>query len=346
MFIDRVDITVRAGDGGRGCVSFRREKHVPRGGPDGGDGGRGGHVFLEVDPGLNHLQPFRYKKEYTAERGRHGRGKNQTGRNGRDLVLKVPPGTVVYDESGHCLADLVEPGQRVLVARGGRGGKGNARFADPTNRAPRFAEPGEPGETRRLRLELKVLADVGLVGLPNAGKSTFLATVSSARPAVADYPFTTLTPHLGVVFWKNWSRFVLADIPGIIEGASRGRGLGLRFLRHIERTRLLLFLVDCAESPEAPPQAYEVLRRELTRYSEELGRRPHALIATKIDIAPPERVQALQSLAHRRGVPFFAVSAWTGAGIPEVLDWIARTLGESHASPAEPPISGAAFRGG
>ena len=326
MFIDTAEITVIAGDGGNGCVSFRREKYVPKGGPDGGDGGRGGHVYLVVDPALNHLEPFRYRKVFRAERGRHGRGKKQAGRSGADLYLKVPPGTLVYDEKGNLIADLLEPGQKIRVARGGRGGRGNARFATPTQQAPAFAEPGEPGQVRKLRLELRLIADVGLVGLPNAGKSTLVATVSSARPRIADFPFTTLTPHVGVVFWKNWRRFIIADIPGIIEGASKGRGLGLEFLKHIRRTRLLLFLIDVTPGQPDPVETYRILRKEITTYAAELGDRPHALVATKIDQADEALLHRLEAFARDHHQPFFAISAHRGDGIEALLDWTARQL--------------------
>lgn len=339
MFIDTAEITVIAGHGGNGCVSFRREKYVPRGGPDGGDGGRGGHVYLIVDPSLNNLETFRFKKVFRAERGQHGRGKKQTGRSGQDLYLKVPPGTLVYDEEGRLIADLTEPNQKIRVAKGGRGGRGNAHFATPTQQAPAFAEPGEPGETRHLRLELRLLADVGLVGLPNAGKSTLLATVSSARPKIADYPFTTLTPHVGVVFWKKWRRFIMADIPGIIEGASRGKGLGFEFLRHISRTRILLFLIDVSTGAPDPVDTYHVLIRELENYSPELLTRTHAVVATKVDTVDEESLHRLDNFCKRSNLPFFAISSLSGVGIDNLLDWIARQLDymtESHVSTVSP----------
>lgn len=329
MFVDEVEIIVHSGKGGDGCVSFRREKYVPRGGPDGGDGGSGGHVFLLTDPGLNQLLPYRYKKVFRAQNGGHGRGKNQTGHNGENLYLPVPPGTIVYDNEGHLVADLTEPGQVIRVARGGRGGKGNARFATPTQQAPNFAEPGEKGETRRLKLELKTLADVGLVGLPNAGKSTFLSAVSSAHPAIAAYPFTTLTPHVGVVALTPATRFVIADIPGIIEGAAGGRGLGLKFLRHIERTRLLLYLIDCSDPTADSVESYKILTRELQEYKQDLIHRTSALVATKFDVADPHNLAKLRTYAEKAQLPFFAVSALRGDGLQEVMSWIADRLGKN-----------------
>jgi GTP-binding protein len=286
MLIDHAVIDVRGGDGGSGCVSFRREKFVPRGGPDGGDGGRGGDVVLVLDPQLATLLDYQYQRQYRAERGRHGQGKNRAGASGEDLVLRVPPGTVVTDaDSGERLGELLRPGDRIVVARGGRGGRGNAAYATPTRQAPREHEPGEPGVERRIELELKLIADVGLLGQPNAGKSTLLAAMTAARPKIADYPFTTREPHLGVVQLSEGRTTVMADIPGIIEGAHEGKGLGLRFLRHIERTRTLAYLVPV---DAADPQAeYEMLRRELSRYSAELAGRPHCVVLSKADLLPP-----------------------------------------------------------
>ena len=287
MLVDHAVINVSAGDGGNGCVSFRREKFVPRGGPDGGDGGRGGDVVLEADSGLSTLLDYQYKQHYRAERGGHGGGKNKTGSSGEDLVLKVPPGTTVKDaDTGESLGELLEDGDRLVAARGGRGGRGNAAFARATDQAPRKHEPGEPGEERRLELELKLIADVGLVGKPNAGKSTLLAAVSAARPKIADYPFTTVEPHLGVVKLSTGRTLVLADIPGIIEGAHEGKGLGLKFLRHIERTRVLACVIPVDSGD--PQVEYRLLRRELQEYSPELAQKPHCVIFTKADLLPHE----------------------------------------------------------
>ncbi len=306
MFIDQVTIRVEGGVGGSGADSFRRESFVPRGGPDGGDGGRGGSVILEADPQLFTLTDFRYLAEYRAERGQHGAGSNKTGRSGEDLVLRVPPGTLVRDaDDGTLLGELLEPGDRMVVAKGGRGGRGNARFATATNQAPRRWEPGEEGEARVLDLTLKLIADVGLVGEPNAGKSTFLASVSEARPKVADYPFTTLQPNLGVVKVGDFRSFVVADIPGIIEGAAEGKGLGHQFLRHIERTRSLALLVP-VDDPD-PAATYARLRSELARYSEELARRPHCVVLTKTDLLGPD--DPVPSLDAPEAWGVFAVSA-------------------------------------
>ena len=287
MFYDQAKIFVRAGNGGNGLASFRREKYVPFGGPDGGDGGHGGHVYLEVDPGLNTLLPFHYEQRYPAENGGNGRKSKKHGKQGADRIVKVPPGTVVYDDAtGEQLADLVVPGSRVRLARGGKGGLGNTHFATSTHQAPRLAEKGEPGEERWLRLELKLIADVGLVGYPNAGKSTLISAISAARPKIADYPFTTLEPNLGVVEVEG-ETFVVADIPGLIEGAHRGVGLGHEFLRHIERTRLLLHVVDAGS--DDPLQAFRQVNEELTLYDEDLGRRPQLVVATSsICRTPPK----------------------------------------------------------
>ena len=321
MFIDRARIFVKAGDGGNGCVSFRREKFVPKGGPDGGDGGDGGNVILQVDPHLHTLLDFHYKQHFRAQRGRHGEGGKRAGARGKDRILRVPPGTQVYDdETGELLADLVEPGQQVVVARGGKGGKGNAAFATATRQTPRYAQPGTKGEERWIRLELKIIADVGLVGFPNAGKSTLLAKVSAARPKIAEYPFTTLQPNLGLVRVDDSHSFVMADIPGLIEGAHRGKGLGLQFLRHIERTRLLLFLIE-ATSKNARKD-FEVLQHELRSYSEKLARKPALVALTKIDLIPRRPVP----LPRVNGRPVFAISAVTGEGISELLRALAVEL--------------------
>jgi GTP-binding protein len=287
MFVDRAVVEVRAGTGGSGAEAFRREKGVSRGGPAGGDGGKGGDILLTVDTNLATLLDFSYKRHYKAERGRHGEGNNRTGRSGEDLVLRVPPGTLaVDDETDELIGELLTEGERLVIARGGRGGRGNARFTSATHQAPRRWEPGEEGEERRVRLELKLIADVGLVGEPNAGKSTFLATVTAARPKVADYPFTTLAPNLGVVKLADYRSFVLADIPGIIEGAHEGKGLGHQFLRHIERTRTLALLVPL---DAADPQAeYDALREELAAYAPELATTPHCVVLSKRDLLPAD----------------------------------------------------------
>jgi GTP-binding protein len=322
MFVDSVHLTAKAGAGGDGCVSFRREKFVPKGGPDGGDGGRGGSVVLEADPGVTTLVHLHHRRIVRADRGQHGQGATKTGASGSDVVLPVPVGTVVRDaDSGEQLGDLVEPGARLVVARGGRGGRGNTRFKSATNRAPRRADPGEVGEERELELELKLLADLGLVGLPNAGKSTLLSRLSAARPKIADYPFTTVEPNLGVVQTPDELRtLVLADIPGLIEGAHRGAGLGIRFLRHIERCRALVHLVDLGD-PTPIGDRVAVIRTELREFSVELGERPWVLVGTKIDtVSDVESVRSeLESVAAEQGVRWFAVSAVTGDGIAQLV---------------------------
>src|SRR5436190_2121556 len=309
MFIDEVRILAKAGDGGNGCLAFRREKFVPRGGPSGGDGGRGGDVILVASPHYNTLLRFRFNPEHKAERGRHGEGSNRTGRDGQSVELPVPVGTVVYNaETGEQICDLAEVGQRCTVASGGRGGRGNARFATAIHQAPTEHEDVKPGEAFRLRFELKLLADVGLVGFPNAGKSTLIARLSAAKPKIADYPFTTLEPQLGVVQFDDFRSFVIADIPGLIEGAHLGHGLGIQFLRHIERTRLLAHLVDVSEDTgREPVHDFEVIMAELAAFSEELANKPMILVATKIDVAQnPERVESLRALAAKRDMAFFA----------------------------------------
>jgi GTP-binding protein len=318
LFLDQARILVKAGDGGNGCMAFRREKYVPRGGPSGGDGGRGGDVNLVSTLHQNTLLQFSYNPEHRAERGHHGEGSNCTGADGRSLEVLVPVGTVVYDEAtGERLFDFTEPGQRFLAARGGRGGRGNARFATATHQAPTEHEAGRPGEEKRLRLELKLLADVGLVGFPNAGKSTLISRISAARPKIADYPFTTLEPHLGVVKLDDFRSFVVADLPGLIEGAHEGAGLGIQFLRHTERTRLLAHLVDVsAASGRLPDEDFEIIMRELASFSQELAQKPMIVVATKMDAAQdPDRVACLRRLAEQRGLPFFEISSVTGQGI-------------------------------
>jgi GTP-binding protein len=318
LFLDQARILVKAGDGGNGCMAFRREKYVPRGGPSGGDGGRGGDVYLVSTLHQNTLLQFSFNPEHRAERGRHGEGSDCTGGDGASIDVLVPVGTVVHSEAtGARLFDFTEPGQRFLAARGGRGGRGNARFATATHQAPTEHEPGRPGEEKRLRLELKLLADVGLIGFPNAGKSTLISRISAARPKIADYPFTTLEPNLGVVQLDDFRSFVVADLPGLIEGAHAGAGLGIQFLRHIERTRLLAHLVDVSESSgRLPDEDFEVIMRELASFSEELAQKPMIVVATKMDAAQdPERVARLRRLAEERELPFFEISSVTGQGI-------------------------------
>jgi GTP-binding protein len=318
MFIDEVRILVKAGDGGNGCLAFRREKYVPRGGPSGGDGGRGGDVVLVADKNENTLLKFRFNPEHKAERGRHGEGSNRTGAEGHSVEVDVPIGTVVYDEaSGEQLFDFTQEGERYLVARGGRGGRGNARFTSATHQAPTEHEPGRPGQERRLRLELKLLADVGLVGFPNAGKSTLISRISAARPKIADYPFTTLEPNLGVVQLPDFRSFVVADIPGLIEGAHLGHGLGVQFLRHIERTRILAHLVDVSDATGRDPvEDFEIVMRELDSFSEDLVAKPMIVVATKLDAAQDmDRVASLRNLARDRGLDYFEISSATGQGI-------------------------------
>jgi len=329
LFIDRVKILVQGGHGGNGVTAFRREKFVPRGGPSGGDGGRGGDVWLEADNSLNTLLHLRYNPEHRADRGRHGEGSNRSGRDGESATVRVPVGTLVLDgETGEQFADLSEPGRRFLAASGGRGGFGNSHFATSTNRAPRYHQEGSPGEERQLQLELKLLADVALVGFPNAGKSTLISTISAAKPKIADYPFTTLEPHLGVVDLGDFRTFVVADIPGLIEGAHGGAGLGDRFLRHVERTKLLLHLVDVSSlAGRDPVSDYEIINRELRAYDEQLFERPQFVIATKLDaLDEPERLERLRHRAAEDGRAFFAISAVTNNGVRELVQQVAREL--------------------
>ena len=345
MFVDEVDIHIAAGDGGRGCLAFRREKRVPRGGPSGGDGGHGGSVYIVVSPHTNTLIHYRFHPEVTAPRGGHGEGSNRTGRTGADIELPVPVGTLVHektDDPDHpyrLLVDLAEEGQRVLVAQGGRGGLGNAHFATSTNRAPRKVQPGEPGEVKDLRLELKLLADVGLVGFPNAGKSTLIARISAARPKIAEYPFTTLTPNLGVVSLSDERSFVVADVPGLIEGAHRGLGLGHQFLRHLERTKVLVHLVDISGgSGRDPVSDLDTIRRELELFRPELAAKPQLVAANKIDALDDEtRVAGLARRADELRLPFFRISAVSGQGVAQLLEtaWN-RLLAERRSSTLVP----------
>jgi GTPase len=334
MFIDRAKIHVQGGDGGNGVTAFRREKFVPRGGPSGGDGGRGGDVIIIADASLNTLLHLRYNPQHIAQRGAHGEGSNRSGREGEDLIVRVPVGTQIFDATtGELLHDLNHDADRWLAARGGRGGFGNAHFTSSTNRAPRYHQSGSRGEERELQLELKLLADVGLVGFPNAGKSTFISTVSAARPKIADYPFTTLEPNLGVVDLGDFRTFVIADIPGLIEGAHTGAGLGDRFLRHIERTKLLLHLVDVSSaSGRVAVSDYETVNRELASYNEDLATRPQFVVATKIDaLDEPERLESLKQSAHDDEKPFFAISSATGEGVRELVNAVAAKLKELSA---------------
>jgi GTP-binding protein len=333
VFVDETRIYVKAGDGGDGCMAFRREKFVPRGGPSGGDGGRGGDIILEASERHNTLVHFRFNPEHKAERGRHGEGSNRTGREGQSAILKVPVGTVVYDaDTGELLHDFSQPDERVVIAHAGRGGRGNARFATSTHQAPREFERGFPGEERRLRLELKLMAEVGLVGFPNVGKSTLISRISAARPKIADYPFTTLEPHLGVVAVGEDESFVVADIPGLIEGAHQGHGLGTRFLRHIERTGLLVHLVDVSESSGRDPvEDFQVILGELASFNPLLAEKPVLVVASKIDAAQtPERIEKLRQLCRDRHLPFVPISAVTGAGLDELKYQMAERVREAR----------------
>jgi GTP-binding protein len=340
VFIDEARIRVKAGDGGNGCMAFRREKFVPRGGPSGGDGGKGGDVIMEASERHNTLVHFRFNPEYKAQRGRHGEGSNKTGRDGEDVILKVPLGTVVYDaESGEKVHDFSHPDERMVVARGGRGGRGNAQFATSTHQAPRECEPGRPGEERIFRLELKLLADVGLVGYPNVGKSTLISRISAARPKIANYPFTTLQPNLGVAVVgqpPEERSFVVADIPGLIEGAHTGAGLGTQFLRHIERTRLLAHLVDVSDASGRPDPVkdVEVIMGELESFGAGLERKPVIMAASKIDVANKSKLLKLKRYCRKAGLECLAISAVTGEGIEQLKYAMAKRLEEIGREPA------------
>ncbi len=319
--VDQAKIFVKAGDGGPGCISFRRERYVPKGGPDGGDGGRGGCVIFRVDSGLNTLFPFRRTRRFIAPRGQAGQGKNRHGKSGTDLIVKVPPGTVVKDaESKVMLADLTDPGQEWLAAKGGLGGRGNARFVSATNQAPRYAQPGTKGQERWLELELKLIADVGLIGPPNAGKSTLLARTSAARPRIADYPFTTLEPHLGVVQLPDERTMVLADIPGLLAGAHRGVGMGLDFLKHIERTQVLLFMVDASSEPDEVMATLETIMNEVFLYRKGLMKKPRVIGLNKMDMADKKDIERIVRLLEKRYTHVFPISALTGAGVPALME--------------------------
>src|SRR5579862_5300557 len=334
MFIDEATIRVKAGDGGNGCVAFRREKFVPRGGPSGGDGGKGGDIIMESSERHNTLVHFRFNPEYKAQRGRHGEGSNKTGREGESVILKVPVGTLVYDaDSGEKVHDFSHPDERIVIAHGGRGGRGNAQFATSTHQAPREHEDGRPGEERTLRLELKLLADVGLVGYPNVGKSTLISRISAARPKIADYPFTTLEPNLGVVVVgrpPDDQSFVVADIPGLIEGAHEGAGLGTQFLRHIERTRLLVHLVDVSDASGRPDPVkdVEVIMGELTSFGAHLEEKPMILVASKIDAVNKDKLAALKKYCKKKKLKLYEISAVTGKGIDDLKYAIAEKLDE------------------
>ncbi|HEY0760621.1 MAG TPA: GTPase ObgE [Acidisarcina sp.] len=338
MFIDEARIRIKAGDGGNGCVAFRREKFVPRGGPSGGDGGRGGDVYMESSERHNTLVHFRFNPEHKAERGRHGEGSNCTGREGEDIVLKVPVGTALYDDdTGELVHDFQHADERIVIAKGGRGGRGNQHFATPTHQAPREHEPGRLGEERNYRLELKLLADVGLVGFPNVGKSTLISRLSAARPKIADYPFTTLEPNLGVVSVgepPHEESYVVADMPGLIEGAHLGAGLGLQFLRHIERTRVLVHLVDVSDSGGRPDPVddFKVIQAELKSFGHGLVEKPMLIAASKADVADPAKLKKLQSMAKRRKLPFYPISAVSGLGIDALKYAIAERVRELRES--------------
>ncbi len=322
-FIDEAKIYIKSGDGGRGCVSFRREKYVPRGGPNGGDGGNGGDVVMIAKRNMSSLLDHRYQQHYRAKRGEHGRGKDQHGKNAEDLMIPVPLGTIIKDqETGEVLGDLTKDGETLIVAKGGNGGKGNARFVTSTNQAPKTAEPGGEGEEKTLLLELKLLADVGIIGFPNAGKSTLISRISAARPKIADYPFTTLVPNLGVVSYGDGATFVVADIPGLIEGAHEGAGLGIQFLRHIERTKVLVHMIDLSPITNRDPvEDYETMNNELKSYSEELYGKPQIVAANKIDITEAqERLSGLKEYCETKGIELFPISSATGEGLDE-LKW-------------------------
>ena len=345
MFVDEVDIHVQAGSGGAGCLSFRREKFVPRGGPDGGDGGNGGSVFIVATPTKNTLVDFRFHPEFKARGGQHGQGSNRTGQTADDLEIGVPPGTLVFvmDPAGgepRVLSDLAEEGQRVLVAKGGRGGRGNARFVSSTNRAPRRTEPGEEGEEKLLRLQLKLIADVGLIGFPNAGKSTLISRISAARPKIADYPFTTLVPNLGVVRLSDDRSFVVADVPGLIKGAHEGTGLGHQFLRHIERTKVLVHLVDVSgASGRDPVDDFTTILDELQRFSPDVAAKPQIVVANKMDaVDDPERVKALERHVKKRRLPFLKISGATGEGVDALLQAAWKEIASASAPPSDKKV--------
>ncbi|HUL42728.1 MAG TPA: GTPase ObgE [Bacteroidota bacterium] len=325
MFIDQATISVKSGKGGNGIISFRHEKFIPKGGPDGGNGGNGGSVLIRADRHLTTLMDFRYKRNYAARNGEHGMGSNKTGKSASDVIIRVPVGTVIRDgETGELLADLVSDHDEIRVASGGKGGKGNAEFATSTNQAPRKATPGTPGEERTIDLELKLLADVGLVGFPNAGKSTLIARISAAKPKIADYPFTTLIPNLGIVRYREEKSFVVADMPGLIEGAHSGKGLGIQFLRHIERTRVLVLLIESTTAD--PRNEYDILINELRSFSPAMLKKPQVVALSKIDLAESALMKSLSKISFGRGIPKVCISSVTGEGIPELLDLVWKKL--------------------
>lgn len=333
QFVDYAKIYVKAGDGGRGCISFRREKYVPKGGPDGGDGGKGGDIIMKASGELHTLLDHKYQKTYKAKRGQHGKGSNMKGKDGEDLIIKVPVGTVIKDaETEKILADLDEEGKEFIVAKGGIGGLGNAHFATPTNQTPRFAQPGKPGEEKWIILELKLIADVGLIGLPNAGKSTLISVISSARPKIAAYPFTTLTPVLGVIKYREHKSFVVADIPGLIENAHKGAGLGHQFLKHVERTSLLLHLVDVSDYLQSDAiQDFEKIQNELTLYNPELTKKPLAVVGTKIDLAfEGTRLRKLKNYCQEKGIDFFPISAVKKEGLDILIEYLAKRVSKNE----------------
>lgn len=331
QFIDQVKVYVKAGDGGRGCVSFRREKYVARGGPNGGDGGKGADIIIKATSNINTLLDIKYQQRYLAEKGQHGMGRDMHGKNGKDLIIHVPLGTLIKDfETGEILCDLTEEDQEFIAAKGGRGGLGNAHFKSATRQAPRFAQPGESGEEKTLHMELKLLADVGLIGLPNAGKSTLISALSSAKPKIADYPFTTLVPHLGVVKYGEYKSFVIADIPGLIEGAHAGTGLGFQFLRHVERTSVLLHLVDISEMAENDPSDnLEKIKNELELFNPELMKKPQAVAGTKLDIkGDGQRLDTLAKYCEDKQYDFFPICSVTGEGLKELVQYLIKIVDE------------------
>ena len=335
MFIDHATIRVKAGDGGHGCVAFRREKFVPKGGPSGGDGGTGGSIWIVASKRLNTLYHLQFQREWKADRGQHGMGSNCSGQNGEDVTVELPVGSVVRDKvTNEVIADLTHDGERVLIAKGGRGGWGNQHFATATRQAPRFAQDGNPGEERELFIELKLIADVGLVGLPNAGKSTLISVISAAKPKIADYPFTTLVPNLGVVSADDAQTFVVADIPGLIEGAHEGHGLGDQFLRHVERNSVLVHLVDLSAN-ETPEQDAEVIARELELYSPALAQKPRIVVGSKLDSEVPGNSEKLREYAEKHGYPYHAISAVVGDGVKELVRMLARIVRENAARDEE-----------